>query len=93
MCDISHIIFLRVTDFCNVTNKEAVAFRRKLGKKIRELRKEQGISQAQLAFESGVRREAITHIERGEQNATTDTLYSIAEALGIHIQQMFAFQY
>lgn len=57
------------------------------------LRRAQKISQAQLAFEAGVRREAITHIERGDQNATTDTLHSIAGALGVHIREMFDFEY
>jgi putative transcriptional regulator len=93
MCDMSHIINPNVTDFCIVTNKKAETFRKKLGKKIRELRKAQKISQGQLAFEAGVRREAITHIERGEQNATTDTLYSIANALGVHIREMVDFEY
>lgn len=76
-----------------VAKKKIDAVQKKLGKRIRELRKAQKISQAQLAFEAGVRREAIIHIERGNQNATTETLLGIADALDVHLKVLFEFEY
>lgn len=73
-------------------DKKAAVFRRKLGKRIRELRKEQSITQAQLAFESGVSRRVIVHIENGIQNVTVDTLVALAEALHVKPQTFFEFE-
>lgn len=93
MLYISHFFIAITTDFCSVANKKGEAFRKMLGLRIRELRKRQKISQAQLAFEAGVRREAIIHIERGEQNPTTETMLGIANALQVHIKELFEFEY
>lgn len=76
-----------------MAKKATEAFLKKLGKRIKELRKAQKISQAQLAYESGVRREAIVHIERGEQNPTAETLLGIAGALEVHARDLFDFDY
>lgn len=66
---------------------------KKLGKRIREIRKDQKISQAQLAFESGTSREEIYRLELGYQNVTTEVLHAIAQALDIHIKEFFDFEY
>lgn len=73
-------------------DKKADAFRKKLGKRIREVRKEQKITQEQLAFESGVGRRVIVHIEKGIQNVTVDTLYALADALDVEPQTFFDFK-
>ncbi|MBI4931415.1 MAG: helix-turn-helix transcriptional regulator [Bacteroidetes bacterium] len=65
---------------------------RKLGKKIRQTRKEQNISQAQLAYESGLSREEIYRLELGYINPTYDTLAAIAEALGIQVKELVDFE-
>jgi len=41
---------------------------KKFGERLKELRKERGISQEQLAFKADLHRTYISSIERGEQN-------------------------
>ena len=64
-----------------------------LGKRVYELRKRQGISQAQLAFESAMHREQIGRIELGKQNSSISTLASIADAFGIRLSELMDFNY
>lgn len=66
---------------------------RLIGKRIRELRQKQGISQSQLAFESGIRINQIGRIERGEINTGISTLLSVAKALDVPIKELFNFPY
>jgi transcriptional regulator with XRE-family HTH domain len=53
----------------------------------------QNISQAQLAFESGLSKEQISRIESGQKNVTLDTLLVIVEVLEIPIRKLFEFEY
>ena len=53
-----------------------------VGAVIRRLRKERGLSQEDVAFESGVDRSFLSHIERGLQQPSISILFRIAEALG-----------
>jgi transcriptional regulator with XRE-family HTH domain len=64
---------------------------KKLGKKIRTLRKEQNISQSQLSFESNIRINQIGRIERGEINTSISTIIAIAEALNVELKDLFDF--
>ena len=50
---------------------------------IKRLRKERGLSQEELAFESGLHRTYISGIERGIRNVGLDNIGVIAEALGV----------
>lgn len=54
---------------------------KKIGKKIREIREEKGITQEKLALDAGLNRAYIGYIERGERNPSTQTLVKIAKAL------------
>ncbi len=56
-------------------------FKRALGYLIVRLRKERNISQEQLALEAEIDRTRLGEIERGEANATIDTLSKIAATL------------
>lgn len=47
---------------------------------ILQLRKKQGLSQAELAKKIGTNQSNIARMEAGQQNFTTDTLQKIAEA-------------
>lgn len=62
-----------------------------LGKRIKTLRKIQGISQNQLAFESGIRINQIGRIERGEINTSITSLFSIAFALNVNPAELINF--
>lgn len=50
---------------------------------IKRLRKERGLSQEGLAFESGLHRTYISGIERGIRNVSLDNIGVIAEALHV----------
>lgn len=57
----------------------------KMGKKIRSLRAEAGLVQAQLAQMAGVSRASITNIEAGTQAPPPYRLARIAEALNVRV--------
>ncbi|WP_423066119.1 helix-turn-helix domain-containing protein [Devosia sp. CN2-171] len=50
---------------------------------VKRLRKERGMSQEDLAFESGLHRTYISGIERGVRNVGLDNVSVIAQALGV----------
>jgi transcriptional regulator with XRE-family HTH domain len=54
-----------------------------LGRNVRELRLSLGLSQADLADRAETRRALISDFERGETNATLDSLVRIALVLGV----------
>ena len=56
---------------------------RKLGDRVRSLRRKHNISQEKLAEIAGVHRTYIGMIERGEKNVTLVTLLRLAKALGV----------
>lgn len=61
-----------------------------MGFKIKELREKAGLSQAELSKESGVSQNLIARLESGSlTNTTTDTLFKIANALGVRVEQLF----
>ena len=61
---------------------------KKLGKRIRVIRKEKGISQEDLATDAGIERAYMGSIERGERNPTYDKLLSIADALSVSLSEL-----
>lgn len=65
------------------------AIRNKFGKQVRNLRRERGWSQEDLADNSGVHRTYIGAIERGEQNVSIDNIIKLAKALGVSLEQLF----
>ena len=65
--------------------------REKLGEKIRELRKEKGLSQEELAFRAGIHRNYLGGIERGERNPALDNIAAIARALGVDTSELLQF--
>lgn len=61
----------------------------KLGIAIRRTRKEQGISQEQLALSADLDRSYVGGVERGEHNLTIMTLAKLADALGVNPIELF----
>lgn len=61
----------------------------KFGERVRELRKQKGLSQEQLAFSADLHRTYIGMIERAEKNITLVNIAKIAEALEVTINELF----
>lgn len=59
--------------------------RERIGQRIAEIRREQGITQLELAERTGIRREHVCRIEQGRYSVGFDALQTIAEALGKRI--------
>jgi transcriptional regulator with XRE-family HTH domain len=62
---------------------------KRLGRRIRTLRKELGLTQEDLAFEVGVNRSYMGFIERGERNPSLAMLKKIAKALEVSLSVLF----
>ena len=62
-----------------------------LGKRVKEIRTQKGISTYDLSYESNISRSQINSIEKGSINTTICTLKSIADALGIKIKDLVDF--
>lgn len=71
-----------------VDRRGASAALRKLGARIRELRKERGLSQDALAFDAGVAVNSIATIERGEANPSVAVLLAIAKVLKVRVRDL-----
>lgn len=61
----------------------------KLGKRIRELRKNKGFSQEEFAHEVGLDRAYIGRVERGESNITILNIIRISYALKVKVEDLF----
>ena len=59
--------------------------RKKLGERIRELRKSAGITQEELGEKAELNYKFIGELERGQVNVSLDSIVKIAEALGVKI--------
>ncbi len=62
-----------------------------LGKRIKQLRTDKNISQAQLSFEADIQISQISRIERGLINTTVMNLVSISKVLEISLKELFDF--
>jgi len=73
----------------NDLTKEEEQYLLKFGARIRHLRKEKGMTQADLVFEAKVHGNMIGRIERGERAANLLQLHKIAKALEISMEELF----
>jgi len=58
------------------------------GDKVRQIRKQKGLSQEELAFRADLHRTYIGMIERAEKNITLTNIEKIAKALGVSIKEL-----
>ncbi|RAV17821.1 transcriptional regulator [Paenibacillus contaminans] len=63
-----------------------------LGNRIRQLRKEKGLTQAELGEKMQISQGYIGEIERGLVNVSMETLDKIVKALGITLYELFDFR-
>lgn len=64
------------------------SIQRKFGQRLREIRKQKGISQENLAADAGVSRTYVSDIERGERNVSLTTIERFAMALEISMAEL-----
>lgn len=53
-------------------------------KRIREIRKQKGLTQKQLAEKLGITQAGVSAMETNSDNITTKTIANVADALGVH---------
>ena len=59
-----------------------------IGRNIKEFRIKKGLTQVKLGEKSGVEPSNISHIERGATKVSLPTLVSIANALGVSLEEI-----
>lgn len=64
---------------------------KRLGQRIRKLRKEMGITQEELAFRSKIDYSYLNQIENGRRNPTVETVAKIARALKTSSENLLSF--
>ncbi|MFN0135684.1 MAG: helix-turn-helix domain-containing protein [Phycisphaerae bacterium] len=62
--------------------------KRWVGAKVRELREAKGWSQEELGFKSGLHRNYVGGIERGERNVAIVNVAKLAKALGVRPSEL-----
>ncbi len=70
-------------------SKAEKAFLEKVAKRLAQLRREQGMTQEQLADKSGLDRVAIANIETGIRRPTVTTIYRLAKGMGVKVEDFF----
>ena len=60
-----------------------------LGQRIRNYRMAQGLSQEKLAEQAGCHATYIGQLERGEKNATLESIQKVAAALNVSLSKLF----
>ena len=63
----------------------------KFGLRLKQLRKERGISQEELMAATGIHRTYLSEVERGIRNISIVNVEKIAKALDIDTMEMFDF--
>ena len=61
-----------------------------IGKRVKEVRTEKGISQADLAERCKTSAQYLSHIENGRKQASLQTLVSVAEVLGVSLNELLS---
>jgi transcriptional regulator with XRE-family HTH domain len=60
------------------------------GRAVRELREKQQLSQEQLGYKSGLHRNYIGGVERGELNPSLASIWKLAQALDVKPSELLA---
>ncbi|MFI9507262.1 helix-turn-helix domain-containing protein [Nocardia sp. NPDC052566] len=66
-----------------------LARRRAFGQRLRDLRKQAGLTQAAIATATGLSRPYYTQVELGNENISLDNQFALADALGVEIGALF----
>lgn len=72
-----------------VTDTAEQKFLKAFGRQLANLRKSRGLSQEELADRSGLHAVAITYIETGKRLPKLNTVYKLANGLGVKTEELF----
>jgi transcriptional regulator with XRE-family HTH domain len=64
---------------------------KQLGSRIRDMRKESGFTQEELAHRAELDYSYINQIENGKRNPSMDAINRIAKALGVKVRDLISF--
>ncbi|MFF9894995.1 helix-turn-helix domain-containing protein [Streptomyces longispororuber] len=70
------------------SSDSVLARRRAVGERIRAARLHANLTQERVALEAGLDRPSVVRIERGQQTPTLDTLFRIADAIGVPLADL-----
>jgi transcriptional regulator with XRE-family HTH domain len=70
-------------------SKREVRIQRLFGERMRELRKQRGLSQEALALACNLDRTYIGSVERGERNVSLINIQTIADGLSVPARELF----
>lgn len=72
-------------------SKRRVSLARQIGRRLRELREEQGVTQEKLAYECGRSKSFLSEIEAGKKLPSLSTLADFAARLGVRPFDLLVF--
>lgn len=75
----------------NKREKIEAEYLKKLGKRIKSLRKEKGIKQVDLGYSVDIEKQSMSRIEAGNTNPSVLLLRKIAEVLGVGTSELLDF--
>ena len=78
------------SDFRDNEKEDALAARRRLGRRISEIRNAKDLTQEELSTRAGLSRTTISRIETGKHPTNFDTLHDISAALDVSLPELVA---
>jgi transcriptional regulator with XRE-family HTH domain len=76
----------------SITNEILIAYQKKLGQRIKEVREGKELSQLDVASICDYDKTTISRIENGRTNITLKTLVTLALAMEVDISKLFEFK-
>lgn len=76
-----------------VNNSRNEEYLKAFGEHLRRVRKRQGLTMMQVAFEADIEYSQVAKIERGITNTTISTVHLLASALGVKPAELFDFPF
>ncbi|KAB7528250.1 helix-turn-helix domain-containing protein [Flagellimonas olearia] len=76
----------------SITDEILIAYQKKLGQRIKEVREGKELSQLDVASICDYDKTTISRIENGRTNITLKTLVTLALAMEVDISQLFEFK-
>lgn len=76
----------------SIDKKIFVSYQKKIGKQIKSIRENQGLSQLDVASRCTYEKTTISRIENGRTNITLKTLVTLSLALEVELKEFFNFE-